>query len=674
MAATSSVLKDVEEQLTCPICLSLFEHPKVLRCHHVFCRDCLRKCIITDEECRSFVCCSACRQKTQLPEGGVEKLEAAFNVNKLFDTRDKLVKADANEVTAKKEMCELHPDRLRELWCETCSALICFQCSLQGEKHCNHHFYLASKLVDQMKQEMIASCDTLKQHQSRYEETLQELNTLVENLYATRETTMLEIQKTADSLREAITLTEVSAIRNLNDIVEEQATKLSPYRDKLEVIISEFQFCIQKLQTSLGLSEPSEIIGANGKLCEEASKLSGHNQDNAILALHESDEVEFFSDMDAIKQVLHDNFFVYVPDVCNSDIQVSGKGLSSATVGDLSSFRVDAISTRNKTCKYLFQGLQCQLQSDITNQEVPLVMAKESDASYLFSYHTLIKGTYSLKINYKGKPVSNSPYQVAVTSKQALHFSDIFFSKKTTVCPTDMVVSKGKIIISSLSSFGVLNQQLEFHPFPGANILKLIESERETFFAVVGNISGIIELGNNGNKWRNIVTLGCDIADITYDKTCKKLFVLLAVHSFGAMSGYIVVYSLDETVSYILNFGRKGQGKGKLDSPKAIMIHNDSGTVFIADTLNNRIQVFDSHGKYLHKIDAKCLIKPTYLTTTKTNLFVSNVVNYIFVFDLAGSLLHTFQSPLITNIVALAVDNYNVLYVCDDENKQVLLF
>ncbi len=386
MAATSSALKDVEEQLTCPICLSLFEHPKVLRCHHVFCRDCLRKCIITDEECLSFVRCSACRQKTQLPEGGVENLEAAFNVNKLFDTRDMLVKAEASELTTKKKMCKLHPDRLRELWCETCSALICFQCSLKGETHCNHHFYLAKKLVSQMKQETAASCSTLKQHQLRYETILKELDTHMENLYATRETQKLEIQKIANSLRETITFTEASVIRNLFCIMEEKVTKLSIYRDKLKAMIGEFRFCIQKLQTSLELSEPCKLIGVNGRLSEEVSKLSGSNLENAFLALHKSDKVELFSDMDVIKQVLQDNFFVYVPDVCNSGIQVSGKGLGCATVENMNCFRVEALLPSGKPCKYLIQGLQCKLQSDITNQEVPLVMAKESDASYLFSY------------------------------------------------------------------------------------------------------------------------------------------------------------------------------------------------------------------------------------------------------------------------------------------------
>ncbi len=41
----------------------------------------------------------------------------------------------------------------------------------------------------------------------------------------------------------------------------------------------------------------------------------------------------------------------------------------------------------------------------------------------------MIKGNYSLKITYKGKSVSSSPYKVAVTSEKALKFSNSFYSR-----------------------------------------------------------------------------------------------------------------------------------------------------------------------------------------------------------------------------------------------------
>lgn len=679
MAANRRVLKDVEEQLTCPICLSLFEHAKVLRCHHVFCRDCLRKCIVTDGERRSFVRCSACRQGTRLPEGGVDKIEAAFTVNKLFDTRDKLletVKAEeANKGTSTgEEMCKLHPDRPRELWCETCETLICFQCSLKGEKHCSHHFYLASKLVDQMKQEMTASCNTLTQHQSRFEATLKELDNHMENLYATEKTTKLEIQKMADALREAITCTEVSAVKDLYSKVEEQAARLSPFRDKLGAMISTFQSCVEELQTSIEISEPCKLMEVKNRLCKEASRLSSKNQENAFLTLDESNQVDFFSDFEVIMQVLKDNFFVYVPDVRNSDIQISGRGLSSATVGEPASFKVEASICLAHHWTKMLQGLECRLYSNITNEEVSLAMSKESNASYLFSYIPSFKGNHSVEINYKGKPVSHSPYQVAVTSKREFEFIFPLHSRNIPVVPTDMIVSKGKIVISSLSSFGVLNQKPEFHPYPGANISKLIESDRDTFFAVVCSISGIVEFGTNGNKIRNVATLGCDIADIACSKTSKLLLVLLPAPSFGYHSNHVIVYCLDKNVSYKSSFGRNGQGKGKLDSPVAITVHDQSSTVFIADTNKNRIEVFDCQGKYLNRISPRRLAKPTYLAISKTHLFVSDVAKCIFIFELNGSHLHTFQMASdIGNLVSLAVDNCNVLYLCDDKNKRVIL-
>jgi hypothetical protein len=46
-----------EETLTCPICMDLFDDPRLLPCSHTFCCKCLRSTINN----RSFVICPLCR-------------------------------------------------------------------------------------------------------------------------------------------------------------------------------------------------------------------------------------------------------------------------------------------------------------------------------------------------------------------------------------------------------------------------------------------------------------------------------------------------------------------------------------------------------------------------------------------------------------------------------------
>ena len=40
---------------------------------------------------------------------------------------------------------------------------------------------------------------------------------------------------------------------------------------------------------------------------------------------------------------------------------------------------------------------------------------------------------------------------------------------------------------------------------------------------------------------------------------------------------------------------------GQLDLPRGVTVDNETGNIYIADTVNNCIKVFDSTGKYLFK-------------------------------------------------------------------------
>lgn len=61
----------------------------------------------------------------------------------------------------------------------------------------------------------------------------------------------------------------------------------------------------------------------------------------------------------------------------------------------------------------------------------------------------------------------------------------------------------------------------------------------------------------------------------------------------------IVVLDLD--LSFLFSFGHRGTGPGEFHFPHELDVAPD-GRVFIADTYNNRIQIFDADGKYLDQI------------------------------------------------------------------------
>lgn len=104
----------------------------------------------------------------------------------------------------------------------------------------------------------------------------------------------------------------------------------------------------------------------------------------------------------------------------------------------------------------------------------------------------------------------------------------------------------------------------------------------------------------------------------------------------GVNSRVIVV---DNSVGWKFSFGSEGTDKGQFKLPLGIDI-SDSGKVFIADTGNRRIQVFDSEGTFL------------YMFTVKTG---------------AGEL-----PPEPVDVAASKLNNY--LYISDNKNHKIKVY
>ena len=197
----------IEEQITCRICGSLFTDPRTLSCSHTFCKACLDKQIETTKDVRE-PCCPLCLEP--LPKDGIAAIQANITINcliKLFNKKEEKTDAlveikcgkcseddapvttwcvmcrsplcdDCAEAhsnveeckdhgtvsikehvqkpkktlppTKKQEFCKKHAKQPLELYCKTCSTIMCRDCALKG--HVQHTFDLR-KIIEQEKED-----------------------------------------------------------------------------------------------------------------------------------------------------------------------------------------------------------------------------------------------------------------------------------------------------------------------------------------------------------------------------------------------------------------------------------------------------------------------------------------------------------------------------------------
>ena len=104
----------------CGICLGDFKKPKILPCFHTFCLDCLKSYVEKTGRNGKFTC-PLCLVETDIPDGGVERLQTNF-----------YIKAEQAKtlslMDAKCEVCDAETSKA-ENRCLECDQNLCHNCS-----------------------------------------------------------------------------------------------------------------------------------------------------------------------------------------------------------------------------------------------------------------------------------------------------------------------------------------------------------------------------------------------------------------------------------------------------------------------------------------------------------------------------------------------------------------
>uniref|UniRef100_A0A3B3DHS8 Tripartite motif containing 13 n=1 Tax=Oryzias melastigma TaxID=30732 RepID=A0A3B3DHS8_ORYME len=136
-------MEGLEEELTCPICCSLFEDPRVLLCSHSFCKKCLEALVEGSRGVvfRNPLKCPTCRKET--PHNGANSLQINYSLRGIVEKYSKL------KVLPKTSVCKQHCGHPLNIFCATDSKLICGICATSG----NHRGHKFSSLEDAYEQE-----------------------------------------------------------------------------------------------------------------------------------------------------------------------------------------------------------------------------------------------------------------------------------------------------------------------------------------------------------------------------------------------------------------------------------------------------------------------------------------------------------------------------------------
>ncbi|XP_023958330.2 tripartite motif-containing protein 59 isoform X1 [Chrysemys picta bellii] len=123
-----------EEELTCSICYSIFEDPRVLPCSHTFCRNCLESVLQLSSNfsiwrpLRLPLKCPNCRSIVEIPPSGTESLPINFALKAIIE---KYQQEDHPDVAT----CSEHYRQPLNVYCLLDRKLVCGHCLTIGKHH-----------------------------------------------------------------------------------------------------------------------------------------------------------------------------------------------------------------------------------------------------------------------------------------------------------------------------------------------------------------------------------------------------------------------------------------------------------------------------------------------------------------------------------------------------------
>ncbi|KAK7486458.1 hypothetical protein BaRGS_00022259 [Batillaria attramentaria] len=230
--ASGTLSETRSDSLQCSVCLDQFKNPKFLHCYHTFCEGCLRRL-----ERKSQVKCPECRSVTEIPDGGVSRLQTNFYITRRLDSASGSAGNGA-------EMCQFHSTEKLRYFCANCFTPICLDCKMTSphDRHSAMDLDTAIREArDELKKQK-ANCEKWLKEATRklssYVRTLEEYRRIAEQKQRKAED---ELRERAETLKRQVDAALADGLRSIRAASVEVKQPLLQHRSEAERLLQEVQ-------------------------------------------------------------------------------------------------------------------------------------------------------------------------------------------------------------------------------------------------------------------------------------------------------------------------------------------------------------------------------------------------------------------------------------------------
>ena len=694
-----TLLHNLREEVSCPVCTNIYTDPKHLPCLHSFCLQCLKHWHRSSHG-RDTIRCPKCQVLSKVPDSGdLKDLPTSFYLNGFIDVlaikecktsqvgcgncqkkssessycfqccmfwceecliahniiqvnKDHRVLAlkdfqekDYEDVLKRPLFCSKQRHEKEELkyFCKNCETAACQSCVLIH--HAGHAILHLEEEAERQKMELKSLIQIQKHDLQAKIDTLGRLNEDYAKLIQQNDDIKRQVQKFVDNLIATIEAKKQNIILAVDDETKRFLETLATQKTEIESEIKIIESSLEKADTILKRSTHAEVVQLKKSFEEIFQGTQSQPKDRyseKLPALAFVENPKMLSTINAeeigVVEIAHQTKA--------SQSVVEGKGLEEAIANCQAHF---SLTTRDSKGKQRYkegdhvtveiideQGRDCATELKIIDNK---------DGLYKISYSPRNGGRCKVAIKVNGEHVHGSQFIVCV--KPFLFRPVLSFGEQgSSVGKFNKLWGVAVNANDEIAVTDTKNHRVQIFSSEG----KFLRSfgKKGDMMGEFNNPRGI-SFHNNGNIF---------VADC-----CN--------HRIQIFSG---------EGEFVGSFGGKGNVYSQLDIPPGLSVDSE-GNIIVADTRNKLIKIFSPDGKFLMKIGEEGSFNyPVHCIQYYRYLIVSDQSDHcIKVFDRNGNFQYKFgkrgvEEGEFTSPRCLSMNKSGQLMVCDSGNNRIQVF
>ena len=663
MADKKNMLKSLEKEVQCPLCMEVLQEPKRLPCEHVFCVHCLDKLLLRSTD--GALICPVCRNRIPLQDRDSKQFSTSLVVVRLIDMYRESLKEQCTPKASDEPSigCSLHASQSLDLYCETCRKTVCRDCVItscyKNSHECGYVRDMSKKYLEQINQAVLPVLQ-LQESIKTAQVTASSNEKIIQDKMAEH---TQRIRETFDELTGILQHERASLLLAVENCFNESLARNADYKSKLLDTMDELDTFVQSA-LCLSMDDPiSKIFEEVTKKSREEKLLITKFQGLSLQPVQPPQmDLEILQPHD-LEKLCQKNFVFQTGNVYSSHLDRHSLHKSlEMELNKLQQINIHAYSIRR------FSRMKSKLVSSLDGSSQSVCVTQVSPDTFQLSFTPKKRGKNKLHIKCGDTHLCGSPISVYVN----IHPQQLSVLEKTLqlpLCANSVKCHGGKVyvmengkgitLIHYSSNYMVIDKTI-FIETRGDLLL-----HKDHFYLTDNDNNTIIKTDINGVVLKTISGRGTRQGVFNYPNGIQ---VSSKEHIYvcDSKNHRIQVFNMD--LKFLRSFGKEGQKPGQFFCPDDLDFDQD-GNIYVVEQGNNRVQVLTEEGQHLRFIGEPTsqfsgFKSPVSPAICKDYIYVTDM-HRIAVFTLLGEFVATFGENELIEPISIAIDEDGYIFVTD---------